>query len=102
MRKSKWWIFILLTSFILLLVPKSIWHDCEQKHFLKKLNGTEYKVEKEHCNICDFQFYPSIIQDEPIFFYAKNNFQTKLVADYQIIFVSPILLSPRGPPANLF
>ena len=102
MQKLNWWIFILLTSFLLLLLPKNIWHDCDQQHFYKKSNGTEYSVEKEHCNICDFQFYPSIIQEKQAFFYSKGDFRTKLVPEVQIIFVSPILFSPRGPPSNLF
>lgn len=85
-----------------MLVPKNIWHHCDQQHFSKKSNKTEYSVEKEHCNICDFQFCPSTIQEKQVFFYSKSDFQAKLVPEVQIIFVSPILLSPRGPPSNLF
>lgn len=102
MQKANWWIFILLISFLLLLVPKNTWHDCDQQHFSKKTSGNEYKIEKEHCNICDFQFYPAIVQETIVFFCSKIKFQKKQAKDYQITFTSPILLSLRGPPFNLF
>lgn len=102
MLKSKWWIFLLLTSFSLLLVPKGIWHDCEQQHQTKKSTKTEYSIEKEHCNVCDFQFYPSIIQSQPVFFFAKSNTLSKPFIDYQLVYVYPKLTSLRGPPTDLF
>lgn len=101
MQKSKWWIFILLTSFTLLLVPRNIWHDCEQTHYIKKSTKTEYSVEKEHCNICDFQFYPSILNGSNVIRFTKIKYLKVLVSDYELSVTSSKLTSLRGPPTDL-
>ncbi len=103
MQKSKWWIYILLASFLLLLVPKNILHDCGVNHSVKKSNRTEYSSAQEHCTICDFQFYPSIEVDQRIFFYTERFIPIRFLAKVQPTFVFIVgFNSPRGPPSDLF
>ncbi len=102
MQKSKWWIYILLASFLILLVPKNILHDCSSEHTVKKSNRTEYSVAQEYCSICDFHFYPSVIQNKLVFFFIKIKILTQLFTDYQIVFVYTDFISQRGPPSDLF
>ncbi len=102
MQKSKWWIFLLLTSFTLLLVPRNIWHDCEQIHSKKNSSKTEYNIEKEHCNICDFQFYPSILNEHKVIWYSKIKYLKVSISKYELASTLKKLSATRGPPTDLF
>jgi hypothetical protein len=83
-------------------VPKNILHDCSSEHTVKKSNRTEYSVAQEYCSICDFHFYPSVIQNKLVFFFIKIKILTQLFTDYQIVFVYTDFISQRGPPSDLF
>lgn len=104
MFKGKLWIFLVLTSFSLLLVPKNLWHDCERYH-TEDHHENHPKQKSFHsasdCPICDFELYTATVHEFPVFRFAKVIYQhPDLHAESQCI-VPLKHLKLRGPPAMI-
>lgn len=57
MFTSKKWIFLVLTSFLLLLVPRDLWHTCIHTEPTEKSIKSQHQIDQGDCPICDFHAY---------------------------------------------
>lgn len=98
MFKQKWWIFLVLASFLFLLAPKNIWHHCEQHNEVAHQNPKQKYFQEGDCAICDFHFYPADINHFPVFRFQKASYfhLDAFAKDQCIVFINQLLL--RGPP----
>lgn len=101
MFKGKFWIFLVLTSFIFLLVPRNLWHDCEQSHAVEHHHPKQKSFQKGHCPVCDFELYTATVHRFETFWFGKATYQQfNFYAERQCI-VPFRHLKLRGPPDEL-
>ncbi|MES2589426.1 MAG: hypothetical protein V4622_10630 [Bacteroidota bacterium] len=86
-------------AFSFLLIPSSLWHECEDLHISHK-KGVSDKAhfEKGDCFTCDFQLFPIESQSFTNFKFKKLKIQIQAtkVLDFDVI---PLFSkSLRGPP----
>ena len=103
MNHSKTWIFIVLLSFIGLILPKDLWHQCESMHLDESHqdhNSTHFSKDTS-CKICDFHFFPSIENPFTQFAFTKISHPKLelLVNEFNLEIKLNTFL--RGPPKCL-
>lgn len=101
MFKGKLWIFLVLTSFVLLLAPKNAWHHCEEHADETHKDSKQKYVDNGACFICDFHFFAATIHAFPKFVFSKAEYQQFdfFSKDQCIVFLKHTSL--RGPPAEM-
>lgn len=100
MFKSKVWIFFVLASFSVLLVPKNAWHDCTRYHATEHHDDKQKSFgEDSHCFICDFQLSIATVHTFPVFRFPgkQHAVQNGIYGESQCI-VPLKHLKLRGPP----
>lgn len=103
MNHSKAWIFVVLLSFIGLILPKDLWHHCDNMH----LNISQHDHKSTHfskdtsCAVCDFHFFPAVENLWSAFTFSKISHPTfdLLLNDFSLSTVLYVFL--RGPPKCL-
>jgi hypothetical protein len=100
MTNSKGWIYLILLSFVGLIIPKEIWHDCDGMHQI--VTNQEHKSnhfsKDTSCAVCDFHFFPAV--ENEIFEYAFTKIihpNLELLLDEFNLSVKENI-SLRGPP----
>ncbi|MDD2982378.1 MAG: hypothetical protein PHQ74_03230 [Crocinitomicaceae bacterium] len=100
MINSKRWIYVVLLSFIGLIIPKELWHDCEEMHqvFNHQDHQSAHFEKDTSCAICFFHFYPAVENEVSVYHFSKTIHPTfeLLVDEFNIIAKENISL--RGPP----
>ena len=105
MKINSWIVSFLLLSFVVLVTPRALWHDCahevDASHH-QKSSGFTFEKKVSTCDFCD---YDLSLSEEPlsflrikhrITFLEKSTFYKSLYVQY---FVNQELR--RGPPTIL-
>lgn len=100
MTSSKAWIYVVLVCFIGLIMPKEIWHHCDNMHSIvddHDHKSTHFSKDTS-CAVCDFHCYPAI--ENRVFEYAFTkmvhpNLEVHL-DEFNLVVRSNLFL--RGPP----
>ena len=105
MKINSWIVSFLLLSFVVLVTPRTLWHDCahevDASHH-QKSSGFTFEKKVSTCDFCD---YDLSLSEEPlsflrikhrITFLEKSTFYKSLYVQY---FVNQELR--RGPPTIL-
>ena len=103
MTSSKAWIYVVLVCFIGLIMPKEIWHDCDNMHQI--VNNQDHKTshfsKDTSCAVCDFHFFPAV-ENEFLEYAFIKMFHPNLeirVDEFSLVIKENISL--RGPPKYL-
>lgn len=99
--------WILVVSFLMLLVPKSFWHDCSHQNHFKTEKNTHHSKQAfeqgvEKCYVCDLHI-PLLFNPENGRVNNSNLFDdhlTNLLPESPLVNVS-LSLSLRGPPVQM-
>jgi hypothetical protein len=102
MNMVKWFTYILILGFLVVLSPRNIWHDCDHEHEHSISDLTESHFSEQDCFVCDFELSTA---HQPLFFsitFPIAHFHELVVSD-QALFVEGEFLpfSHRGPPSRL-
>lgn len=88
----------MLTSFVLLLVPRDLWHRCVHIESTETNDNKVHHIDQSDCPICDFHFFTATLPTAVSIFYSK-----KIVVQFVAASISQIILKKtqsflRGPP----
>ncbi len=102
MKLKRWTSYFLLLSFLVVLSPRSIWHDCKSdshSHYTSSKDKSKVHFEQKNCFACDYDL--GFIDQPEIFsisFSKKqfNKFNQLLNTQYEVSKFD--LFLKRGPP----
>lgn len=88
----------MLTSFVLLLVPRDLWHRCVHIESTITNDNKVHYIDQSDCPICDFHFFTATLPTTVSIFYPKI-----VVFQFVAASISQIILKKtqsflRGPP----
>lgn len=91
--------YSLMLSFLVLLTPRSIWHECEHHDLEHKHSSNEQTYDQNDCFACDFDLgiisQPSFIQ----FIFEKNVYVNRTYTAFSLFTKDKFQhFSHRGPP----
>lgn len=104
MTNSKGWIYLILLSFVGLIMPKEIWHDCDGMHQI--VNNQDHKSthfsKDTSCAVCDFHFFPAVENQILAYAFTKTIHPSLelIVEEFNLVVKENISL--RGPPECMF
>jgi len=106
-KQSRSIVWILVVSFFLLLLPKSLWHDCSHRDHFKTEKDAQHSKRAfvqgiEKCYACDLHI-PLLFNSDAHFSNQQKPIDCQLVSLHAEVTVldAPHSFSLRGPPYKM-